>query len=67
MTGEEGYTFEVFLSRLAYAVVEESGRALEREDAPDLIYLDGESMTVEQAAECARAILRLEAEVDRRG
>lgn len=61
-TGEEGHAFEVFLCRLAYV----DGTPDKRDGVPDLLYVDGQAMTSQQATEHAQGILRLAAEVDSR-
>jgi prepilin-type processing-associated H-X9-DG protein len=61
--GEEGHTFEVFLTRSAYTDGTPDG--LDGWPA-NMLYVDGHAMTREQATEHARAILRLAAEVSDR-
>ena len=56
MTAEEGHIFEVFLTRSAYC----DGTPDQRDGWPaDMLYVDGQAITREQATEHARAILRL--------
>jgi hypothetical protein len=60
---EEGHTFEVFLTRSAYT----DGSPDQRDGWPaDMLYVDGQGVTLERATEHAQAILRLVAEVDHR-
>jgi hypothetical protein len=58
-TGEEGHVFDVFLCRLACV----DRTPDERDGVPDLINVDGQAMTRQQATEHAQAILRLASEV----